>query len=158
MSIPPGAGENTNGKSEKNAISRRHFLSTFSISSLSLLAAIATFIGGGFLYPLGRRKPSALFICLESEVPNDKPMEIHDLRGRKVLLMRKADNTLLALGTVCTHLGCAVHYRPKTRSLECPCHQGVFDAEGNPVSGPPQRPLDRYEVEIREGKVFVQFQ
>lgn len=158
MSIPSQEGDKKDGTSARNEITRRHFLSTFSISGLSLLAAIAAFIGGGFLYPIERRKPSALFICLESEVPRDRPMEIRDLKGRKVLLMRKADDSILALGTICTHLGCAVHYRPKSRILECPCHQGVFDAEGNPVSGPPQRPLDKHEVIIRDGKVFVQFQ
>ncbi len=158
MSIPPQEAERKGGTKESNEITWRHFLSTFSISGLSLLTAAAAFIGGGFLYPIGRPKPSALFSCLESEIPRDKPMEIRDLKGRKVLLMRKADDSLLALGTICTHLGCAVHYRPKSRMLECPCHQGVFDAEGNPVSGPLQRPLDRHEVIIRDGKVFVQFQ
>ena len=33
----------------------------------------------------------------------------------------------------------------------------VFDADGNPVSGPPERPLERYPVVVREGRIFVQF-
>jgi Rieske Fe-S protein len=32
--------------------------------------------------------------------------------------------------------------------FRCPCHGGVFDAEGNVVEGPPPRPLDRVEVRV----------
>ena len=114
-------------------------------------------IGWGFLYPIPRETPPALFACLESEIPNGKPLEISDPQGRKVLLMRKADGGIMAIRTVCSHLGCTVFYRPKTKMFECPCHQGVFDEEGNPVSGPPQTPLGRYPIEARNGKIFIQF-
>jgi len=142
---------------EEKLLNRRQALNKLSVTGLSLAAGFASFIGGGFLYPIPRTKPPALFVCLESEVSAANPLEIRDLQGRKVLLRRKADGTLLALGTVCSHLGCAVFYRPDSRQFECPCHQGFFDEEGNPVAGPPQRPLARYPVEAKEGKIFVQF-
>jgi len=142
---------------EEKLVDRRHVLGKLSAAALSLMAGFAVFIGGGFLYPVPRRKPPALFICLASEIPDGEPLEIRDPRGRKVLLIRSADEKLMAIGTVCTHLGCAVYYRPKTKRFECPCHQGVFDREGNPISGPARRPLDSYPTEVREGKVFVQF-
>jgi len=142
---------------EERLLNRRQALNKLATAGLSLMAGFAAFIGGGFLYPIPRAKPTALFVCLESEVGEGKPLEIRDPQGRKVLLRRKADRTLLALGTVCSHLGCAVFYRPDLRHFECPCHRGFFDEEGNPISGPPQRPLDRYPVEAREGKIFVQF-
>jgi cytochrome b6-f complex iron-sulfur subunit len=50
-----------------------------------------------------------------------------------------------------------VYYRPQKKVFECPCHQGVFDADGNPTAGPPVSPLNKYETEVRGGKVFVQF-
>ena len=78
-------------------------------------------------------------------------------KGRKVLLMRRKNNELMAISTECTHLGCSVYYRPGKRIFDCPCHQGVFDFEGNPISGPPTRPLERYPVEVRESKIFVHF-
>jgi len=28
----------------------------------------------------------------------------------------------------------------------CACHNGVYDLEGRNVSGPPPRPLERYDV------------
>jgi hypothetical protein len=37
----------------------------------------------------------------------------------------------------------------------CPCHGGQYDTEGNRTAGPPVRGLDRYEYEIRNGRVFL---
>ncbi len=136
---------------------RRSFLATFTAASVGLLGAVAGVLGVGFLYPIKREPKPALFVCLESEVPADEPLEIKDPIGRKALLMRGAAGDMLVVGTVCSHLGCTVFYRPEKKIFECPCHMGVFDGEGNPVSGPPQVPLERYPVEVRDGKVFVQF-
>jgi len=136
---------------------RRSFLGLVAATSASLAIGLLAYIGGGFLYPIGKRKPPPLFVCLESAVPEDEPLEIKDPAGRRVLLMRRGTGELMAVSTVCPHLGCAVYYRPEKRIFECPCHQGVFDGEGERVSGPPQRALDRYPTEIREGRVFVQF-
>jgi cytochrome b6-f complex iron-sulfur subunit len=136
---------------------RRRFLGWISAAAAAVLAAFASLVGVGFLYPIKRRKPRPLFVCLKSEVPKNQPLEIKDTRGRKVLLMLKTGGELMAIGTVCSHLGCTVFYRPKKKIFECPCHSGVFDQEGNPVSGPPQEPLHRYPVMVKQGKVFIQF-
>jgi Rieske Fe-S protein len=37
----------------------------------------------------------------------------------------------------------------------CPCHNGVFDREGQVVSGPPPRALDRYDVEVMAGAIYL---
>ena len=136
---------------------RRGFFSQLWTIALSLMGCLAAVVGIGFLYPVARRKPPALFVCLESEIKGEEPLAIKDTMGRNVLLMRKDSGELLALGTICPHLGCTVYYRPKKKIFECPCHQGIFDSEGNPISGPPENPLYQYPTEVREGKVFVQF-
>ena len=144
---------------EKNQVDtgRRMFMGWLTAAALALLGAFAAFVGGGFIFPIKRKKPEPLFVCLKSEVPKTEPLEIKDPIGRKVLLMSKLDGELMAIGTVCSHLGCAVFYRPKKKTFECPCHSGVFDQGGNPVSGPPQKPLQRYPVMVKQGKVFIQF-
>ena len=49
---------------------------------------------------------------------------------------------LRAFSQKCTHLGCVVYYKPDTGEMECPCHEGVFDARtGDVLAGPPQRAL-----------------
>jgi Rieske Fe-S protein len=37
----------------------------------------------------------------------------------------------------------------------CPCHGGQYDIEGNRVSGPPVRALDRYEFEVVNGNLWL---
>jgi Rieske Fe-S protein len=56
-----------------------------------------------------------------------------------------------AIDARCTHLGCNVRFREG--EFRCPCHNGVFDAEGNPVSGPVTDPLERMPTRIRNGVV-----
>lgn len=119
-------------------------------------AALAGVVGLGFLYPVPRIEPRPRFLCLRHQVGPGKPLELLDEQGRKVLLLEQPDGELMAISTVCTHLGCSVFYRPDTNTYVCPCHNGVFDGLGAPVSGPPQRPLPRFPVTVRDGKVFIQ--
>lgn len=71
------------------------------------------------------------------------------------ILIRQKDGTFRALSARCTHLDCTVQYREDTGQIWCACHNGIYDLEGRNVSGPPPRPLERYEVVIKEEKVFV---
>ena len=141
---------------DQDTLNRRSFLTKLFWGAAGAMGLASVWLGGGFLYPVPERKRKPLFICLDSEVSPGTPKEIVDPNGRKVLLIR-TDKEILAIGTVCTHLGCSVFYRAKEDIFECPCHQGVFDGLGNPVSGPPQEPLKRYPVDIRQGKIFISF-
>jgi len=54
-----------------------------------------------------------------------------------------------AFNAVCTHLDCTVEYRPAEGDVFCACHEGVYNLDGGNVSGPPPRPLEKYEVTLR---------
>ncbi len=71
------------------------------------------------------------------------------------ILLRLDPETLVGFSQKCTHLGCVVYWAPKDGHLECPCHEGVFDTTGAPVSGPPERPLGRIDVEIRGATIWA---
>src|SRR6266508_2405476 len=78
---------------------------------------------------------------LNFHYPNEKDSAI---------LVRSADGTYHAFGQQCTHLSCPVYYAHAHQRLECPCHEGAFDATtGNVLYGPPPRPLDMIEIEMR---------
>jgi Rieske Fe-S protein len=63
---------------------------------------------------------------------------------------------LRAFSQKCTHLGCVVYYQADRGEMECPCHEGHFDADtGEVLAGPPQRPLGRIDVEVRNGTVWA---
>jgi nitrite reductase/ring-hydroxylating ferredoxin subunit len=72
------------------------------------------------------------------------------------IVIRPTEDQLLAYSQRCTHLACVVIYEHEDHALVCPCHHGVFDAaDGRNVAGPPQRPLNRIELELRDGEVWA---
>ncbi len=72
------------------------------------------------------------------------------------ILVRLDEDTFVAYDRLCTHLLCPVIPLPEQGQLHCPCHEGVFDlATGQPLAGPPQRPLARITLEIRNGTLYA---
>ena len=79
-------------------------------------------------------------------------------RGREsVFLVWDGGQSVHAMSATCTHLGCQVRWDADATRFRCPCHGGVFDAQGNVVEGPPPRPLERIEARIDDqtGQVMV---
>lgn len=74
----------------------------------------------------------------------DQPVEI-----------RHTGDGFEARSLVCTHIGCTVRWEAATDRYVCPCHEGLFDAEGRPVSGPPTEPLRAVPVRATESLVTV---
>ena len=75
--------------------------------------------------------------------------------GKPVLLFRTPAGELKALTAMCTHLACTVQYRSERSDVWCACHNGVYDANGSNVSGPPPRPLVRLDVNVRGDKIVI---
>lgn len=72
------------------------------------------------------------------------------------ILVREASGEFHAYSQVCTHLSCAVVYRPAGRRLDCPCHRGAFSSlDGRVLAGPPTRPLPRITLERRGDELFA---
>lgn len=79
--------------------------------------------------------------------PEDSPARI---------LVRIEEDVFVAYEQQCTHLSCPVIPHVDERELFCPCHHGVFDMmSGRPIQGPPQRPLARVQLEVREGVIYA---
>jgi menaquinol-cytochrome c reductase iron-sulfur subunit len=72
-----------------------------------------------------------------------------------VFLVWDGASSVQALSATCTHLGCQVRWDAEATRFRCPCHGGVFDANGQVVEGPPPRPLDRVETRVESGAVLV---
>lgn len=72
------------------------------------------------------------------------------------LLVRHEDGSFSAFSQKCPHLGCHVFYAEHSRKLECPCHEGFFDARtGDVLAGPPQRGLSKIDLEVQDGKIYA---
>ena len=65
----------------------------------------------------------------------------------------QAQFTVFAIN--CTHLGCPVNWVEGAQLFFCPCHGGVYYADGTVAGGPPPRPLFKYETRILNGNVQV---
>ncbi len=61
----------------------------------------------------------------------------------------------VAMSNICTHLGCRVRWIADEKQFFCPCHNAAFDQDGEVLSGPPPRALDRYEVKVEDDQLFV---
>ena len=55
----------------------------------------------------------------------------------------------------CAHLGCPVRWFPQSQLFMCPCHGGVYYADGSRASGPPERGLFEYQYSIVKGKLMI---
>ncbi len=61
----------------------------------------------------------------------------------------------LAFQSTCSHLGCSVKWEAGDKQFKCPCHGGLYNEQGEVVSGPPPRPLTQLEVKIEDEQCFV---
>jgi Rieske Fe-S protein len=55
----------------------------------------------------------------------------------------------------CAHLGCPVRWFPQSQLFMCPCHGGVYYADGSRASGPPERGLFTYNWQIVAGELQI---
>lgn len=56
---------------------------------------------------------------------------------------------------LCTHLGCPYRWDTEKKQFLCPCHNAAFALDGKVLSGPPPRPLDRFESKVVGEKLLI---
>lgn len=66
------------------------------------------------------------------------------------------DDLFRVLSVHCAHLGCPVTWFQQSGLFMCPCHGGVYYADGARASGPPPRGLFHVVWRITEGQLEVQ--
>jgi len=138
------------------SVPRRRFVNI--LLGTGLLASAAS-----FLYPILRYLvPPKLpdlggDVVLAARVSEMKPNTAKTFRfgTRPGLLVDTAAGEYRAMSATCTHLGCTVQYRPDLREIWCACHNGMYDLNGRNISGPPPRPLEAFEVQVRGDEIFV---
>ncbi len=72
-----------------------------------------------------------------------------------VYVLTENGRDFVAMSNVCTHLGCRIRWIADQGQYYCPCHNGVYDKQGNVVSGPPPRPLDKYQTKVENDQLFI---
>jgi cytochrome b6-f complex iron-sulfur subunit len=75
--------------------------------------------------------------------------------SRPALLLLTAEGEYRCVSAVCTHLGCTVQYRSDLVEIWCACHNGTYGLDGRNISGPPPRPLEAFQVNVRGSEIVI---
>jgi menaquinol-cytochrome c reductase iron-sulfur subunit len=172
MEVAPQSTCSHEAKDPATGKGRRTFFAMLA-GLLSLLAAAAAgvpLVG----YLLGNRKrtiawvnlgPSADFILNETRmVTFDNPLRRpwDGMTAQTGVYVRyegpddKQQEQFRVLAVNCAHLGCPVTWFPQSGLYLCPCHGGVYYANGERASGPPPRGLFHCVWRLREGNLEIQ--
>ena len=137
---------------------------------LSRRAFLQCLLKGGFLALLGAAfYPIVRYLYppagSESSVSSVMAAKVGDLAAnaakifrfgnRPGILINTPQGELKAFSAVCTHLNCTVQYDRESSIIWCACHNGKFDLNGQVISGPPPRPLEPYQVNVRGEEIVV---
>jgi Rieske Fe-S protein len=147
---------------------RRTVLIRFIQSIHALMGATLAFVvGGAVVAPSFTRRQSAWLPAASlSDLEDGTPLQIalHVTRSdgatqvvdRRLVYLVRSGDSVRALDSTCTHLGCRTRYNAGTRRIECPCHGGMYDAAGRVIGGPPPSPLQSLPARIDNDRVFVE--
>lgn len=142
---------------EDEYVSRRDFAKFLVLVSGAMAVGQVSLIGQSAARK-SREPDQPLAIAREDEVPVGKVLQFdYPHAGEPCLLARLDDGKLVAFGQLCSHLLCPVKPDFEAGKFVCPCHNGYFDIEtGQPLSGPPRRPLPRITLDVRDdGMIYA---
>jgi len=72
-----------------------------------------------------------------------------------VYVLTENGRDYIVMSNICTHLGCRVRWIEEKDQFFCPCHNGIFNKQGEVVSGPPPKPLNQFQVKVEDNAIFV---
>ena len=139
------------------AMERRDFIKWSAIG----WGAFAAVVGGygtlvaRFMFPNVLFEPVQTF---RAGVPEDyEPRSVSErFKDQYGVWIVRDEERIVALSTVCTHLGCTPNWMPSDNKFKCPCHGSGFYTTGINFEGPAPRPLERYKIGLSdEGDILV---
>ena len=150
-----------------DASDRRTFLRRLSIFAGALAATIIAIPAVWFVVqPLARPRQEAWrdvgalddfavgkTVVVQYQDPS--PLNWAGVTAKTAAYVRREPNDWKAFTINCSHLGCPVRWEDDAKLFMCPCHGGVFFADGEVAAGPPEAPLARYPVRVQNGRVLI---
>lgn len=147
---------------------RRAFLTKISIALSGLAAAVVGIPVVGFLLgPLlqstaevwrsvGTIDSFQIGTTVKVSFLDPSPLEWAGVTAKTAAwLRRNGEDQFVAFALNCSHLGCPVRWLEGPSLFMCPCHGGVYYADGQVAAGPPPHALFKYPVRIRDGHVEI---
>jgi menaquinol-cytochrome c reductase iron-sulfur subunit len=154
-----------------DVVSRRAFLSRITLGATGVMAALVGLPIIGYLLAPLFREPQADFVAVgrvgDFPVGQTKLVSVRDpsplawagQTAETALWVRRREDTgprmFQVFNVNCTHLGCPVNWQADAEIFLCPCHGGVFYADGTVAGGPPPRPLFEREWQTQGESLLV---
>lgn len=167
--LPPPSPEEQEKRLEKERITRRTFMMNVGIALNAIVGiAIATPVVVYLFGPVMRRKEYRHWISIGS-VNDFQPGETRLVSYQNpfreswdgqtdnipAYVRCTAPGQLVVFAINCAHLGCPVRWFAESQLFMCPCHGGVYYADGSRASGPPERGLFTYETKVQNGQLLI---
>lgn len=137
------------------ALTRREFNVALAIGWGSMLLLFATLAAAfqSFMIPKVTKEPPSTFRAGRlSDFSEPGVYEQH--KPNNVWIVHLPDGKLVALSTICTHLGCIPNWLSAESKFKCPCHGSGFYMNGVNFEGPAPRPLERLAIRL-DGEFVV---
>ncbi len=165
MPVKPDYAKPTAAKATKQqVVERRAFLFGMSalavgFSALSATAAAWTLGTVRFMFPnILREPPSRFSVGTTDKFPAGQVEERFKAQFGVWIVNTEynGQQQIVALKSVCTHLGCTPNWLEAEQKFKCPCHGSGFYKDGINFEGPAPRPLERYAIGIgSDGSIEV---
>lgn len=145
------------GRGDEAQVTRREFCNFLGLTSAALFVSAAGFAGKAALDAGNVERHEPLMIAGGAALAPGRALNFrYPGEGDSAILVRGEDGRFFAYGQKCPHLACPVYFEVDRGRLECPCHEGGFELEtGHVLYGPPPRPLDVIELEMRDGELWA---
>ena len=154
---PASVGSSKENPFVKPDQNRRSFLSWLSVGWLAYIGVT----GGFFTVIIRYLFPNVLFEppqTFKIGFPDDYSSNSVDIKFKKQYnaWVVRDEESIFALSTVCTHLGCTPNWLPAESKFKCPCHGSGFRMTGIHFEGPAPRPLERFKISLaNDGQILV---
>lgn len=78
-----------------------------------------------------------------------------DVGEKEAILMQNDKGEFYTLNLECTHKKCKVEWNKTDKEFKCKCHHGRYNAKGEPIGGPPKRPLEILTTMVMNDSLVV---
>ncbi len=138
-------------------MTRRSFLDWFLATSTGALLGSVFYPIARYLIPPKVEESTSRNVTLSIKPEEVQPNsgQIFRFGSQPGILIRTPEGELRGFSAICTHLACIVQYRADLNHIWCACHNGHYDLNGKNIAGPPPRPLEKYDVNVRGDHLVV---
>jgi Rieske Fe-S protein len=154
--------------SDENTLSRRTLMKLGLLLNGVVAIAIATPIVGYLLSPIKRKGayqswvslgPLENFPVTQTRLVDFENPSMNQSDGQTAKaacwVRRQQGEKFQVFAINCAHLGCPVRWFQQSQLFMCPCHGGVYYADGSRASGPPERGLFEYAYKVEGGQLHI---